>query len=76
MLRETLDQDVGGAISHFFNCLVGPESVRDSSEAPSNGKINIQASSVSVVSRTVYSHEMTYILVDHSLVVPQLDGLQ
>lgn len=25
MLRETLDQYVGGAIAHFFNCLVGPE---------------------------------------------------
>ncbi|CAM6110974.1 unnamed protein product [Calypogeia fissa] len=25
VLRETLDQDVGGAIAHFFNCLVGPE---------------------------------------------------
>lgn len=26
VLRETLDQDVGGAIAHFFNCLVGPRS--------------------------------------------------
>lgn len=25
-MRETLDQDVGGAIAHFFNCLVGPRS--------------------------------------------------
>ncbi|KAG6557739.1 hypothetical protein Mapa_000505 [Marchantia paleacea] len=25
VLRETLDQDVGGAIAHFFNCLVGEE---------------------------------------------------
>lgn len=28
VLRETLDQNVGGAIAHFFNCLVGPESAK------------------------------------------------
>ncbi|KAL3680571.1 hypothetical protein R1sor_023527 [Riccia sorocarpa] len=27
VLRETLDQDVGGAIAHFFNCLVGDETL-------------------------------------------------
>ncbi|CAK9277916.1 unnamed protein product [Sphagnum jensenii] len=40
VLRETLDQDVGGAIAHFFNCLVGPETVPSNSEVTvvSNGK--------------------------------------
>ncbi len=40
VLRETLDQDVGGAIAHFFNCLVGPETVPLNSEVTvvSNGK--------------------------------------
>jgi len=35
VLRETLDQDVGGAIAHFFNCLVGPESLNASVEGSS-----------------------------------------
>ncbi|KAH9555476.1 hypothetical protein CY35_08G115300 [Sphagnum magellanicum] len=40
VLRETLDQDVGGAIAHFFNCLVGPETAPSNSEVTvvSNGK--------------------------------------
>lgn len=35
VLRETLDQDVGGAIAHFFNCLVGSESANPVSEGKS-----------------------------------------
>lgn len=50
VLRETLDQNVGGAIAHFFNCLVGPESakpdVEEGSTEPS-GKSETKTTSVS-----------------------------
>jgi hypothetical protein len=52
VLRETLDQDVGGAIAHFFNCLVGPETAPSNSEVTvvSNGKSEkSEANSVSGV---------------------------
>lgn len=44
-----MDQDVGGAIAHFFNCLVGPESVKPTSEstAVSSEKSDVKTSSVS-----------------------------
>lgn len=50
VLRETLDQDVGGAIAHFFNCLVGSESANPVSEGKSvlSGKSLAKSVSVSV----------------------------
>jgi len=49
VLRETLDEDVGGAIAHFFNCLGGPVSLKASVEGSSGSseKSDDKAPSVS-----------------------------
>ena len=46
VLRETLDENVGGAIAHFFNCLVGPESAKPAVEE-STRKSETKTNSVS-----------------------------
>lgn len=48
VLRETLDQDVGGAIAHFFNCLVGPESAKPIVEESSGSSEKSEAKTTSV----------------------------
>ena len=49
VLRETLDENVGGAIAHFFNCLVGPELTKPAVEESTkpSGKSETKTTSVS-----------------------------
>ncbi|KAG0576037.1 hypothetical protein KC19_5G050100 [Ceratodon purpureus] len=71
VLRETLDQNVGGAIAHFFNCLVGPESakpdVEEGSTEPS-GKSETKTTSGKSLSTEASEAKPSYLCITPDLV--------